>query len=73
MLGDADKGGRLRFFRQFVEKLPIPKATEKQKETIADLVRQCLFSHGHDCEAEEGKLEALVVRLYGCGELSLSS
>ena len=43
VLGDADKGGRLRFFRQFVEKIPIPPATDEEKETIATLVNYILF------------------------------
>jgi hypothetical protein len=43
VLGDAEKGGRLRFFRQFVEKIPIPPASLEDKARIETLVNYILF------------------------------
>lgn len=43
VLGDADKGGRLRFFRQFVEKIPIPPASDRDKAEIENLVGYVLY------------------------------
>jgi Eco57I restriction-modification methylase/TaqI-like C-terminal specificity domain len=73
VLGDADKGGRLRFFRQFVEKLPIPKATEQEKEKISKLVQKCVASHGVGCEDIERQIDALVTGLYNCSAAAASA
>lgn len=43
VLGNPDKGGRLRFFRQFVEKIPIPTATEPQHKAIETIVGYVLY------------------------------
>ncbi|KAB8335152.1 N-6 DNA methylase [Scytonema tolypothrichoides VB-61278] len=37
VLGDANKGGRLRFFRQFVEKIPMPNASTTEREAISNI------------------------------------
>jgi len=38
---NAIRGGFYRLFSQYMEKIPIPNATEKQKEDIAALAEQC--------------------------------
>ncbi|OWY64440.1 hypothetical protein B7486_47305 [cyanobacterium TDX16] len=43
VLGDPNKGERLRFFRQFVEKIPIPTATESQHKAIESLVGYVVY------------------------------
>jgi hypothetical protein len=65
VLGDAEKGGRLWFFRQFVENLPIPNASSDDREQIARLVKECLSAKGIGCEAEEKEIDQHVLSLYG--------
>jgi hypothetical protein len=65
VLGDAAKGGRLRFFTQFVQDLPIPTATDAQKKKIAVLSQDCLKRKGKDCTALEDELNAHVNALFG--------
>ena len=65
ILGDANKGGGLRFFRQYVEKLPIPLASDSEKEAISKLVQKCLDAKGVDCEAWEKEIDDRVAALYG--------
>jgi hypothetical protein len=64
-LGDANKGGGLRFFRQYVEQIPIPKASDSEKEAISKLVQKCLDAKGVDCEAWEKEIDDRVAALYG--------
>jgi hypothetical protein len=68
VLGDADKGGRLRFFRQFVEKIPIPAASPADKARIEALVQQCLDAQGKDVAPYEAEIDDIVARLYGLTE-----
>jgi len=65
VLGDAERGGRLRFFTQFVERLPIPNAPATERAAIADLVQKCLDACGVDCAAWEAEINERVARLYG--------
>ena len=65
ILGDAQKGGRIRLKRQYVEKIPIPKASDSEKEAISKLVRKCLDVKGVDCEAWEKEIDDRVAALYG--------
>lgn len=65
VMGDANKGGRLRFFRQFVEQIPIPSASSAERNIIAALVQKCLNKQGIGCEAEEREIDERVARLYG--------
>lgn len=67
VLGDAGKGGRLRFFRQFVQALPIPQVPTTERAIIVSLVQKCLDARGQgpkiaDWEAE---INERVARLYG--------
>ena len=63
------KGGRLRFFRQFVENLPIPNASSDDRNRIARLVEECLSAKGIGCEAQEKEIDARVLALYGLDSL----
>jgi hypothetical protein len=73
VLGDANKGGRLRFFRQFVEKLPIPDAPAAERKAIATLAQQCVEAKGEGAQvaAWEAEIDARVARLYGLSEEEL--
>lgn len=68
VMGDSNKSGRLRFFTQFVENLPIPRASDQDKQTIAALVQKCLDAHGQNCQAWEHQIDTLVAKLYGLDE-----
>jgi hypothetical protein len=49
----------------FVEQLPIPKASAKEKETIGALVQKSLEAKGVGCEELESAIDRIVARLYG--------
>ncbi|MFB6215865.1 MAG: TaqI-like C-terminal specificity domain-containing protein, partial [Candidatus Aenigmatarchaeota archaeon] len=40
ILGDADKGGRLRFFGEYMETLPIPDVNRDERAPVADLAQE---------------------------------
>ncbi len=65
VLGDADKGGRLRFFRQFVQALPIPDAPTAERAAISGLVQKCLNTKGVGREKWEQEINERVAALYG--------
>ena len=70
-LGDATKGGRLRFFTQFVKDLPIPDVPDDLRQQIADLAQQCLDMAKDDpsaLPALEARLNQLVYQAYGLDE-----
>ena len=45
VLGDENKGGRLRFFGQFLETLPIPNAPQAERKAVAKLAEQAQSLH----------------------------
>ena len=45
VLGDEEQGGRLRFYKQFMEKLPIPNASPVDRNTIAKLAEEAQKLH----------------------------
>jgi hypothetical protein len=65
VLGDVDGGGRLRFIRQFVNILPIPRASTGDRAEIARLAQRCSDLRGVGCEAWEQEIDERVARLYG--------
>lgn len=65
VLGDANKGGRLTLQEIYLEKLPIPKASDSEKEIISQLVQKCLNAKGVDCEVWEKEIDDRVAALYG--------
>ena len=64
VLGDAQKGGRLRLKYNYMGKVPIPEGTEKDRARIAGLVEKCLAAKGDDCGACEQEIDVLVEALY---------
>ncbi len=73
VVGDADKSGRLRFFRQFVQKLPVPEPHPAERDAIAELVQDCLDLKGVDCEDWEQEIDERVASLYGLDDRELGS
>jgi TaqI-like C-terminal specificity domain len=65
VIGDADKGGRLRFFREVVQDLPIPKVSAKDREEIGSLAHECARRNGINCDEFEQQIEQRVRSLYG--------
>ena len=65
VLGDADKGGRIRLKSFYVEQIPIPNASTTERETISQLVQKCLDAKGVNCEIWEKEIDERVAALYG--------
>lgn len=69
VLGDPNSAGRLQLKRQYVELIPIPKASEKQINQISVIVDQILRLIKSDPNSKIGVLEAeidqIVYELYG--------
>ncbi|HZP83384.1 MAG TPA: TaqI-like C-terminal specificity domain-containing protein, partial [Chthonomonadaceae bacterium] len=65
ILGDAEKGGRIRLKTFYVEQIPIPDAPQAERQAIAALVQCCLDAKGVGCEAWEKEIDARVAALYG--------
>jgi hypothetical protein len=67
-LGDPWKGGRLRFFSQYMEKVPIPTATPAQQTQIEKRVEKILAlkkeNPDADVSALESEIDQLVYKLY---------
>jgi len=73
VLGDAEKGGRLRFIYQYVSQLPIPTAPVAEREAIATLAQHCLDASGQGPQvaAWEAEIDERVGRLYGLSAADL--
>ena len=65
-LNDPWAGGGLRFFVQYMEKVPIANRTAAQKAELSRLVAQILAAPDSDnVRALEKEIDAIVYRLYG--------
>ena len=65
-LNDPWKGGRLQFFAQYMEKVPIADQTAAQKAELTSLVKQILADPESDGVRDiESQIDALVYQLYG--------
>ena len=68
-LSASIRGGYLRFFKQYVEQLPIPAATPAEQAAIVALVQQILAAKAADPAADtaapEAAIDAAVAALYG--------
>jgi type I restriction-modification system DNA methylase subunit len=64
-LGATIRGGYLRFKRQYVKNIPIPRASEIEQKVISKLVQKCLDAKGVGCEAWEKEIDVRVAKLYG--------
>lgn len=65
MLGDADKGGRIRLKSFYVEQIPIANASITDRNAISKLVQKYLDAKGVGCEAWEKEIDDRVAALYG--------
>jgi hypothetical protein len=63
VLGDPNSGGRLQLKRQYVDLLPVPEASEKQKNKIIRIVTQILVLKKSDSSFNTNDLEAEIDRL----------
>lgn len=61
------RGGYLRFFRQYVERIPIPLASPADKQPIEALVQKCLDAKGQGPQVPEweAEIDKRVAWLYG--------
>jgi len=59
------RGGYLRFIRQYIEGIPIPKVPEEERQAIEKLVQHCLDAKGENCEEWEREIDERVSTLYG--------
>ena len=64
-VGATVRGGYLRFKRQYVQQIPIPKAPAADRDAIAELVQKCLDARGVGCEEWEAEIDGRVAKLYG--------
>jgi outer membrane murein-binding lipoprotein Lpp len=68
-MGDAEKGGRLRFFTQFVYEIPVPECGDGDRGNVSSLVDRILAAKKNDPSADvsalEAKIDQLVYKLYG--------
>ena len=60
------RGGDYHIYPEHIRNLPIPIATSKQQEEIAQLVRTIMkkIHGGQDCESEQQKVNQIVSTLY---------
>jgi hypothetical protein len=67
VLGDAEKGGRLELRAIYMEKLPIPHATPRNRQAIGALAWKCLDAGGKgpSVAEAEAEIDARVAVLYG--------
>ena len=67
VLGDADKAGRLRLKRIYMQNIPIPTASDGDRAAIVQLVQQCLDAKGQGPQVAdwEGEINERVAALYG--------
>jgi hypothetical protein len=49
----------------YMNKVPIPQASEIERKQISKLVQKCLDARGVGCERWEREIDVLVGRLYG--------
>ena len=59
------RGGYLRFFRQYVEQIPIPPSSSSERAAISALVQKCLDAKGVGCKEWEKEINERVAVLYG--------
>ena len=55
----------MRFKRQYVEDIPIPKASAADCTRVVNLVKSCLSARGERLQSLELKLSEIIAGLYG--------
>jgi TaqI-like C-terminal specificity domain/Eco57I restriction-modification methylase len=58
-------GGSIELRSIYIEKVPIPQASEIEQKAISKLVQKCLDAKGVGCEAWEKEIDIRVAKLYG--------
>jgi type I restriction-modification system DNA methylase subunit len=58
-------GGSIELRSIYIEKVPIPQASEIERKAISKLVQKCLDAKGVGCEAWEREIDEIVAGLYG--------
>jgi type I restriction-modification system DNA methylase subunit len=59
------RGGDLELRSIYMNKIPIPQASDTEKEAISALVQKCLDAKGMNCEEWEKEIDERVAALYG--------
>jgi hypothetical protein len=59
------RGGYVRCFTQYMERIPIPDAPIAERAAITALVQKCLDAKGVGCEKWEAEINERVAALYG--------
>lgn len=59
------RGGDLELRSIYMNKIPIPQASNTEKEGISALVQKCLDAQGMNCEEWEKEIDERVAALYG--------
>jgi len=67
------RGGYLRFFAQYVEKIPIPKAAPSDVTQISLLVEECLKAQGRNVQSLGEELDKRIARLFEAKESDSTS
>lgn len=62
------QNGYLQAYKEKLEQIPIPTATEAEQKTIAVLVQKCLDAKGQNVTQWEQEIDAIVARLYGLND-----
>ena len=75
-LSTAIRGGYLRFFKQYVEQIPVPIASDAQRAKIETLVNQIIIAKATDPTADtaaaEAEIDRLVYALYGLTDAEIA-
>ncbi len=64
-IGATVRGNYLRFKDQYVQQIPVPAASDADREAIAELVQKCLDAKGVGCVEWEAEIDERVAALYG--------
>jgi hypothetical protein len=64
-VGAVVRGGYMRFKRQYVEDIPIPKASAADRTHVVNLVKRCISAKGEKLQSLELELSEIIARLYG--------
>ena len=66
-LSSQVRGGYLRFIRQYVERIPIPRAAPRDREAVAELAARCVEQGGEGAGVAEweAEIDDRVASLYG--------
>lgn len=64
-LSPTIRGGYFRFIYQYIVQIPIPHATQREKNILAGLVSRALAAQESEVFSIEAEIDAYVEQLYG--------